>query len=119
MTLQVRHEILDMLMTVLDEETAVDLHEYRRERARLDKKSVWTMGAAKGLVRELAKHPDPNAAALEMMARGWLTNKVKWPERRQQDYRRNSEAAHNTVGTMLFGEDNGAAHDEPEHSRWH
>jgi hypothetical protein len=104
-----------ILRLVLSEETALDLDEYRTKRAKLDKKSVWSAGAAKGLVRELSKHQDPDAAALEMMARGWLTNKVKWPVQAgaAQSYRQNAREANATMTLMLLeGEgDNGYAFD--------
>jgi hypothetical protein len=96
--------IVTILMIVLDEEAAIDLDEYRSQRARLDKKSVWSIGAAKGLVRELSKHPNPKDAVYEMMSRGWLTNKVKWPEKAQATYRQNSRAANAEMNLMLLGE---------------
>ena len=97
--------IVTILMTILDEEAATDLDEYRTQRARLDKKSVWSVGAAKGLVRELSRHENPKDAVYEMMARGWLTNKAKWSEKAQVSYRQNAGSANQEFNMLLLGED--------------
>lgn len=55
----------------------------------------------------------------------WL-NQARWEDEdmpyapsQASEYRCNAEAAHSAIGNMLFGDENGADHDETEHSRWH
>lgn len=63
----------DALKTLLDSEHAQALIEHRQ---RLRKPLTWR--AAKALVKELAKAPDPNAAVETMMARGWAGFNIEW-----------------------------------------
>ncbi len=63
----------DELVSVLDAEHAEAVIEHRKRlRAPL------TAKAARQLAKELARAPDPNAAADEMLARGWRGFKAEW-----------------------------------------
>ncbi|WP_156394427.1 hypothetical protein [Mesorhizobium sp. Root172] len=73
MTLEARHAILDALLTSLDEEHALAVLDHRKT-----KKCALTAFAAKLLAKEFAKCPDPNAAAEEMIIRGWTGFKADW-----------------------------------------
>jgi hypothetical protein len=66
---------LSRLRAVLDEERARAVIDHRQ---RLRK--ALTERAAKMLAAELAKFPDPNAAADRMILKGWQTIDVAWPE---------------------------------------
>lgn len=63
------------LEAVVDGERAEALLDHRQ---RLRK--PLTEHAAKMLATELAKFPDPNAAADRMIAKGWVSTDVTWPE---------------------------------------
>lgn len=73
MTLEARHAILDALLTSLDEEHALGVMEHRKV-----KKVPLTALAAKILAKQFAMCPDPNAAAEEMINRGWTGFKAEW-----------------------------------------
>jgi hypothetical protein len=73
MTLEARHAILDALLASLDEEHATAILDHRKT-----KKCPLTPFAAKLLAKEFAKCPDPNAAAEEMIIRGWTGFKADW-----------------------------------------
>lgn len=73
MSLEHRHAILDALLAVLDEDHASAIIEHRR-----GKKSPLTAFAAKLLAKQFALCPDPNAAAEEMILRGWTGFKADW-----------------------------------------
>ncbi len=78
MSLEHRHAILDALMSVLDEDTAASVVEYRKG---LGRKHVLTERSARMMAKQLAKFPDPIAAAEEMILRGWQTIKPEWVQR--------------------------------------
>lgn len=85
MTLEARHAILDALLTTLDEEHALAVMDHRKT-----KKCALTAFAAKLLAKQFALCPDPNAAAEEMILRGWQGFKAEWLARpRQNTGRRN------------------------------
>lgn len=73
MTLEARHAILDALLTSLDDEHARAVMEHRKS-----KKCPLTAFAAKLLAKQFALCPDPNAAAEEMIIRGWTGFKADW-----------------------------------------
>ena len=73
MTLEARHAILDALLTVLDLDHAEAVLDHRK-----GKKSPLTAFAAKLLAKQFALCPDPNAAAEEMILRGWQGFKAEW-----------------------------------------
>lgn len=73
MSLEHRHAILDALKTVLDAEHATAVLDHRKT-----KKCALTPFAAKLLAKEFAKCPDPNAAAEEMIIRGWTGFRADW-----------------------------------------
>lgn len=73
MTLEARHAILDALLTVLDEEHALAVLDHRKT-----KKCALTAFAAKLLAKQFALCPDPDAAAEEMIIRGWTGFKAEW-----------------------------------------
>jgi hypothetical protein len=64
---------LDLLKAVLDEERAKAIIEHRKK-----KRVPLSPHAAKLLVAQLSKCPDPNAAADEMLLRGWTAVKPDW-----------------------------------------
>lgn len=66
-------EILANLMAVLDEEHARAVVDHRKT-----KKCALTAFAAKLLAKEFVKCPDPNAAAEEMIIRGWTGFRADW-----------------------------------------
>ncbi len=65
--------ILDALEAVLDPEHAAAIIDHRK-----GKKSPLTAFAAKLLAKQFALCPDPNAAAEEMILRGWTGFKADW-----------------------------------------
>ena len=73
MTLEARHAILDALLASLDEEHAIAVMDHRKT-----KKCALTVFAAKLLAKQFALCPDPNAAAEEMILRGWQGFKAEW-----------------------------------------
>jgi hypothetical protein len=73
MSLEARHAILDALLASLDEEHALAVMEHRKT-----KKCALTAFAAKLLAKQFALCPDPNAAAEEMIIRGWTGFKADW-----------------------------------------
>jgi hypothetical protein len=73
MTLEARHAILDALLASLDEEHATAILDHRKT-----KKCPLTPFAAKLLAKQFALCPDPNAAAEEMIIRGWTGFKADW-----------------------------------------
>lgn len=82
-----REEILAALMTVLDEEHARAVVDHRKS-----KKCALTVFAARLLAKQFSLCPDPNAAAEEMILRGWQGFKAEWlarPVTRQRAGRRN------------------------------
>lgn len=79
MTLEARHAILDALLTVLDADHAEAVLDHRKS-----KKSPLTAFAAKLLAKQFALCPDPNAAAEEMILRGWQGFKAEWLVARSQ-----------------------------------
>ena len=62
-----------ILQTVLDGERTLAVIEHRRR-----KRAPLTPHTATLLVKQLSKWPDPNAAADEMMLRGWTGFKAEW-----------------------------------------
>ncbi|TRD03814.1 hypothetical protein FJV76_14355 [Mesorhizobium sp. WSM4303] len=79
MSLVHTHSILDVLLTVLDHEHALGVMEHRKV-----KKVPLTALAAKILAKQFALCPDPNAAAEEMINRGWTGFKADWLIARSQ-----------------------------------
>lgn len=75
MGLDEKHAILDALMTAVDEETALEIIDYRK---RMGKRFHLTPRAAGMLAKNLAACPNPVAAADEMMLRGWTAVKPEW-----------------------------------------
>ncbi|RUU79997.1 hypothetical protein [Mesorhizobium sp. M7A.F.Ca.MR.362.00.0.0] len=73
MSLETRHAILDALLTVLDADHAEAVLDHRKT-----KKCALTVFAAKLLAKQFALCPDPNAAAEEMIIRGWTGFKADW-----------------------------------------
>jgi hypothetical protein len=73
MSLETKHAILDALLASIDEEHALGVIEHRRA-----KKEPLTAFAAKLLAKQFALCPDPNAAAEEMILRGWTGFKAEW-----------------------------------------
>lgn len=71
--------ILDALMASLDAEHAQAVLDHRKT-----KKCALTVFAAKLLAKQFALCPDPNAAAEEMIIRGWQGFKAEWLARPQQ-----------------------------------
>lgn len=74
MSLSHRHAVLDALMTVLDEEHANAVYEFRR----VTKKAPLTEFAAKRLAKKLAAWGDANEAAGIMIDRCWQGFEVDW-----------------------------------------
>lgn len=70
---------LEILCEVLSETTASDLLTHRQA-----KKSKLTPRAAKELVKAFKAYGDPEAAAAEMMLRGWIGFKPDWMENNQR-----------------------------------
>lgn len=73
MSLEHRHQILDVLMTAMDEGTAIDVIEHRRK-----KKCDLTLRAAKALAREFAKVTDVEKAVDKMVINGWRGFEAEW-----------------------------------------
>lgn len=67
------NEVLQVLMACLDEEHARAVLDHRK-----GKKSPLTVFAAKLLAKQFALCPDPNAAAEEMILRGWTGFRADW-----------------------------------------
>ncbi len=72
-TIKARATARDELSTVLDDEHVQAVIDHRQA-----KKAKLTPRAAKLLANEFAKCRDPNAAADEMIARGWQGFKIAW-----------------------------------------
>lgn len=66
---------LALLSAVIDPERAQAVIEHRK---RLGKGKALTPGTAKSLAKRLGEFPDPNAAADEMMLRGWASIDASW-----------------------------------------
>lgn len=79
MSLSHSFAILDALKTVLDEETALAVIEYRKS---LGRKHALNERSAKMMAKQLSKFDDPNAAAEEMILRCWQTIKPEWVRER-------------------------------------
>jgi hypothetical protein len=79
------------LERVLDPEHAAAVIEHRQR-----KRSPLTSRAAKMLAKQLAKVPDPNAAADTMLARGWTGFEPEWLEPRD------GKANGKTDGPVLY-----------------
>ena len=105
MSLEHTHQILDALMTVLDRDHAEGVIEHRKRTI----KKPFTVFAAKLLAKEFAKCPDANAAAEEMILRGWQGFKAEWMAKVQprQPYARNLADAQADLEHQLFGGDDG------------
>jgi hypothetical protein len=73
MSLETKHAILDALLTVLDADHAQAVLDHRK-----GKKSPLTAFAANLLAKQFALCPDPNAAAEEMILRGWTGFRADW-----------------------------------------
>ncbi len=105
-----KDDILAALGMVLDAEHAIAVLDHRKT-----KKCALTSFAAKLLAREFAKCPDPNAAAEEMIIRGWQGFKAEWLQRPQQTIARPNygDVARNRINRNgpegIFG---GYGHDE-------
>lgn len=74
-----KDDILAALGTALDAEHASAVLDHRKT-----KKCALTVFAAKLLAKQFALCPDPNAAAEEMILRGWQGFKAEWLARPQQ-----------------------------------
>jgi hypothetical protein len=74
-----KDDILAALGAVLDAEHASAVLDHRKT-----KKCALTVFAAKLLAKQFALCPDPNAAAEEMIIRGWQGFKAEWLARPQQ-----------------------------------
>lgn len=68
--------VKDELLLVVDEERAEAVIEHRKRLG-----SPLTARAARQLAKAFAQAPDPNAAADEMLARGWRGFKLEWMDR--------------------------------------
>lgn len=108
MTLEHRHAILDALMTVLSEEHAEGVIEHRKRTI----KKPFTVFAAKLLAKEFGKCPDANAAAEEMILRGWQGFKAEWMAKVQPvaAYRQSARSANAEMNSMLFAEEPAYGH---------
>lgn len=84
MSLEHKHAILDALMTAVDEETALEIIDYRK---RMGKRFILTPRAAGMLAKNLSACPNPVAAADEMMLRGWTAVKPEWIARTNGTHR--------------------------------
>lgn len=73
----------EALSSVLDEDHARGVIEFRQKTI----KKPLSEFAAKLLAKELAKAPDPNAAAEEMVLRNWRGFKVEWMQPKSQQPR--------------------------------
>lgn len=115
MTLEHRHAILDALMTAVDEETAVEIVEYRK---RMGKRFALTLRSARMLAKNLAQCPDPVAAADEMMLRGWTAVKADWIAKSQSAaaYRQSARSANAEMNSMLFAEEPAYGHQIEHHA---
>lgn len=71
---------LALLSAVIDPDRAQAVIDHRK---RLGKGKALTPGTAKSLAKRLAEFPDPNAAADEMMLRGWTSINANWESARQ------------------------------------
>ena len=71
-----KDDILTALGAVLDAEHAAAVLDHRKT-----KKCALTPFAAKLLAKQFALCPDPNAAAEEMILRGWTGFKAEWISR--------------------------------------
>lgn len=87
MSLEIKHAILDVLLSSLDEEHALGVMEHRKV-----KKVPLTVLAAKILAKQFALCADPNAAAEEMINRGWTGFKADWLRRQSAPARKRSYA---------------------------
>ena len=74
-----KEDILAALGMVLDADHAQAVLDHRKT-----KKCALTPFAAKLLAKQFALCPDPNAAAEEMILRGWQGFKAEWLQRPQQ-----------------------------------
>lgn len=72
-------KILEILGAALSRETCDDLIEHRKKL-----RKPMTVGAAKGLVREFTAYGDAEAAAREMMVRGWRGFRAEWMKSKSQ-----------------------------------
>jgi len=77
MSLIHKHEVIDALMAVLDEEHAQAVYEFRK----VTKKTPLTAFGAKRLAGKFAQWPDPNEAACIMIDRCWQGFEVEWAMR--------------------------------------
>lgn len=100
MTLETRHAILDALLAALDADHAQAVLDHRKT-----KKCALTVFAAKLLAKEFGKCPDPNAAAEEMILRGWQGFKAEWLVARSQQ--RTGKRTFADVARDRFNERNG------------
>ncbi|MDI6026740.1 hypothetical protein QBK99_11115 [Corticibacterium sp. UT-5YL-CI-8] len=75
MSLSHTFSIIDAFAGVLTEETAKEVVAYR---SRMGRRYALTERSAKMLARQLARCPDPDAAAEEMIVRGWQSIKPEW-----------------------------------------
>ena len=90
-----QNEPLEILQTVLNSETAEAVIEHRKRA-----KQPLNLIAARRLAAQLAKWPDPNEAAAEMMLRNWRGFKPEW----MQSDRRNGPDPPAQTRTALAGE---------------
>jgi len=74
-----KDDILSALGAVLDADHAQAVLDHRK-----GKKSPLTVFAAKLLAKQFALCPDPNAAAEEMILRGWTGFKAEWLRKTNQ-----------------------------------
>ncbi|CAN7495982.1 hypothetical protein LJR231_003481 [Phyllobacterium sp. LjRoot231] len=87
MSLTHRFEVIDELSAVLDSERAEAIYEHRKA---MGKAKALTPYAAKLLAKQFARFNDPNAAADEMILRGWMAIKLEWMAREQRTARPHS-----------------------------
>lgn len=77
MSLIHKHQIIDALMTVLDEDRAMAVVDHRRAL-----RKPLTVHAANLLAKQFARCLDPNEGADEMIMRGWQGFKPEWVRER-------------------------------------
>lgn len=116
MSLVHAHAILDAFAGVLDDDTAREVIDYRK---RMGKRYALTERSAKMLAKNLARCPDPVAAAEEMIVRGWQSIKPEWIRKRtaRTNY---ADAARNIYhGAESLFSDSGHVQQLPQPERRH
>jgi uncharacterized protein YdaU (DUF1376 family) len=102
-----RDEIVEILRAAVSEETALEVIEHRK-----GLRKPLTAGAARRLVKAWQQHGDCEAAASEMMSRGWSGFNTEWMKNQQARGSPRKQSWLDAFAQNQFGQANGTSNEQ-------